>query len=357
MATAKKLPSGNYRVNAFIGMDENGKRKYKSFTAPTKKEAEYMASVYQLERKEEAGGENITLNEAFDRYITSKSNVLSPSTVRDYRRIQRNEISRYNLSKKRILNIDNEIIQRAVNEYSLEHSPKSTRNFHALISAVLGVYRPNLRLTTTLPQKEKPKLYLPTDDDIKKLLKAAKGTEIEKAIMLAAFGSLRRSEIAALTAEDVKDGKITVSKAMVVNPDNQWTIKQPKSYAGYRTLEMPQFVIERLPTDGPIVNLTPNAITKAFTRALKAAGVTHFRFHDLRHYQASILHAMGVPDKYIIARGGWKTEVTLKNIYQHTMDKKREEVEAQICCRFTQMMQSDGDMQHEMQHDEQKKAL
>ena len=39
MATAKKLPSGAYRCLIYIG-DENGKRKYKSFTAKTKKEAE-----------------------------------------------------------------------------------------------------------------------------------------------------------------------------------------------------------------------------------------------------------------------------------------------------------------------------
>ena len=43
MATAKKLPSGNWRVQVFVGVDENKKRIYKSFTAPTKKQAEYAA--------------------------------------------------------------------------------------------------------------------------------------------------------------------------------------------------------------------------------------------------------------------------------------------------------------------------
>ena len=51
MASARKLPSGSYRVNLFVGM-ENGKRKYKSFTAPTKKEAELLAAQYNLYRKE-----------------------------------------------------------------------------------------------------------------------------------------------------------------------------------------------------------------------------------------------------------------------------------------------------------------
>lgn len=52
MATAKKLPSGNYRVNLYIGKGVDGKRKYKSFTAPTKKAAEYLAAQYNQLKKE-----------------------------------------------------------------------------------------------------------------------------------------------------------------------------------------------------------------------------------------------------------------------------------------------------------------
>ena len=172
--------------------------------------------------------------------------------------------------------------------------------------------------------------------------------------MLAAFGSLRRSEIAALTGDDIDGNYITVSKAMVLNNDNEWVIKSPKTYAGYRTIEMPEFVIAKLPKKGPVTTLSPNKITQRFAAALKKTGCPHFRFHDLRHYQASILHAMGVPDKYIIARGGWRTEATLKNIYQHTMDKKRQEVETQICCRFTQMMQPECNKNEDKPH---KKAI
>ena len=46
MATAKKLPSGNFRVRVLVGKDLQGKKKYKSFTAKTKKEAELMAAEY-----------------------------------------------------------------------------------------------------------------------------------------------------------------------------------------------------------------------------------------------------------------------------------------------------------------------
>lgn len=361
MANAKKLPSGNWRVNAYICTDDNGKKIYKSFTASTKKEAEYMASVYKMEeneRKTKEKSDDISVDEAFSRYIESKSNVLSPSTVRDYTRIRKKEIAVSCLSKKFLSEVTPELVQKAVNQYSLNHSPKSVRNFHGLISAVLRVYKPELRLNTTLPQREKKELYVPTDEDIKKLIAAARGTEMEKAIMLAAFGGLRRGEICALTADDIDGDVITVNKAMVMNVDHVNVIKSPKTYSGYRSLELPHSVIEKLPKTGRIVNMTPNAITKAIAKLQEKLSIPSFRFHDLRHYQASVLHAMGVPDKYIIARGGWRTESTLKNIYQHTMDKKRQEVETQICCSFSQLIQEVeiSKIQHKRQHKVKKDA-
>ena len=48
MATAKKLPSGSWRVQLYAGKTPDGKRQYLSFTRPTKKEAEYEALQYQL---------------------------------------------------------------------------------------------------------------------------------------------------------------------------------------------------------------------------------------------------------------------------------------------------------------------
>ena len=42
MATAKKLPSGSYRVRVYDKITD----KYKSFTAPTKREAERLANEY-----------------------------------------------------------------------------------------------------------------------------------------------------------------------------------------------------------------------------------------------------------------------------------------------------------------------
>lgn len=50
------------------------------------------------------------------------------------------------------------------------------------------------------------------------------------------------------------------------------------------------------------------------------------RFHDLRHYNASIILALGVPDKYAMERMGHSTTDMLKKVYQHVMTEKRKEV-------------------------------
>lgn len=55
--------------------------------------------------------------------------------------------------------------------------------------------------------------------------------------------------------------------------------------------------------DGRLIKATPDQITHRFLRAIKSSGLPPFRFHDLRHYAASIMHAIGVPDQYIMQRG------------------------------------------------------
>ena len=55
-------------------------------------------------------------------------------------------------------------------------------------------------------------------------------------------------------------------------------------------------------------------------------GMSHFRFHDLRHYSASIQHALGIPDAYIMQRGGWGSDTVLKSVYRHVLEDKTEQM-------------------------------
>lgn len=57
-------------------------------------------------------------------------------------------------------------------------------------------------------------------------------------------------------------------------------------------------------------------LRRAFVKAVKASGLTPFRFHDLRHTFASRLAMQGVNDRTLMALGGWKSPAMLTR-YAH----------------------------------------
>ena len=352
MAKAKKLPSGSWRVLVYDYTDENGKRHYQSFTsddpsAKGKREAEYAAAEYAKTKESKQRPETLSFSEALEKYIVIKSNILSPSTIREYRRMQANYYQ--NLNELPLRKLNQALIQTWVNQFAVTHSPKTVRNAHGLLTAVLDLYYPSLVLRTSLPQKVKPTLYVPTDDDIKRLLAHFResDTNMEIAVYLAAFGTLRRSEICGLTAGDVSGSVIHVNKALVKDAQKNWQLKTTKTVSSDRYVEMPGFVIELLPHSGRLVTINPDQVSDRFRAGLKALNLPPFRFHDLRHYAASIMHALGVPDQYIMSRGGWSSDQTLKNIYRGTIQSYTEQFTARTLSHF-------DNMQHEMQHDKQK---
>ena len=76
---------------------------------------------------------------------------------------------------------------------------------------------------------------------------------------------------------------------------------------------------------------------------MERAGIPHFRFHDLRHYCASVQHALGVPDAYIMQRGGWGNDRVLKEVYRHALKDKVSEMDDKANNYFESMQQ---EMQH-----------
>ena len=339
MANAKKLKSGNWRVLEYDYTDENNKRHYKSFTGSTKKEAEYMAKEYSHNKQRGAKTYNdLTLQEAYRRYIDSKSSVLAPSTIDGYEKNLRNDFKM--LMPMKLSNINQEHIQLAVNEMSATKSPKSVRNSHGLLSAVLRAYKPQLILTTRLPQKVEPTYTIPTTEEINTLLANANDF-IRVPILLASSGSLRRSEVCALTLNDVSDLGVTVNKAAVYDKNNNIVIKPPKTNAGNRFVPLPPHIIKEV-KEWKYFGCSPAKLSDSFNRLVQQCNVPHISFHKLRHYFASELHACGIPDKHIAQIGGWKSVAVLQNIYQHTLRDKQEEMNKKIINIFQNNFTADS---------------
>lgn len=337
MPTARKTPSGKWRCQAFDYVEiVDGKRKYhhRSFTAPTKWEAERMAAEFMQNKNLPAC--DLCFDEALDRYLQIKRNVLSPSTVRGYTSLRNNA---YGTLNAMLLNkITTQDVQECINRLAVDHSAKTCRNALGLITAVISTFIPDKHLHVTLPQAVQNDFYTPTDDDIKKLLSAIKYTELKKAVMLAAFGTLRRSEICGLYSNDISGNVIHVHRA-IVESGKGWVLKDfPKNDSSNRRIEYPSFVIDMFKgCDGKLVNMTPKAIDKAFRSAVKRAGLPYFRLHDLRAYSVSIAHAIGISDVYNMQRGGWKSPETYRKLYRRVISDINDENTAKLNEHFTKL--------------------
>lgn len=338
MAKAYKLPSGSWRCRPYAGKDASGKRLYPSVTAPTRKQAEMEAALVEYRAKR--APESVTLGDALDKYIDLKEGMLSPATIRSYRGLRRGAYA--TIIDKRIDRLNAEDFQRAVNEFAAGHSPKTTRNASGLLSVVMKLYAPGFLYKVSLPQRKKTQIVVPSHEEVAKLVGAIKGTHMETALMFASALGLRRSEVSALTWDDIdfKKNTVTVGKAMVKNDDGVWIVKGPKSVAGNRTISMPAPLAKHLRSlkrDGDsVVPLNPNAITERFIRLRNRLGI-HCRLHDLRHYYASMMLALGVPDKYAMVRMGHETDTMLKTVYQHLMDDKDKEVDLAINIKLSEL--------------------
>lgn len=334
MATAKKLPSGSWRVNQYIGKDEDGKRIYKSFTADTKKEAEYMAAEFMIDYNLTISvpTKRITVKEAMENMIELKKPTISPSTYRNYLQIFNGGY--FNMvADKQVQDLNDKLVQKMINSWvEKDLSPKTIRNLHSMFLSTIKTVDKRLTFDVRLPQKYQPDIYIPTEEEVRLLIQESKGTLLELPILLAAYMGLRRSEIVALEwkSVDMKKKRLQVNSATVIGADNKTYTKQPKSAAGKRTIDIPSIVFDAMKRHKKddavhVVPLTGAAIFERFRKMQKKLGMKEFRFHDLRHYNASIMLALGIPDKYAMQRIGHASNTILKNVYQHTMEQKQNE--------------------------------
>lgn len=323
MSTARKLPSGNWRVRVYSHTTTDGVRHYESFTASTKTEAEMIAKKWANSKTKAPS--NKTVAQCIDEYITAKAKALSPSTVRTYRNMQKKyykEIANIKLCK--LSNLD---VQGMINNLIGEVSEKTIKNIYTLFTASVRFCSKDITFNVLLPKKEivddikeVEGKGAPKNDEVILLYKMA-SPWLQKCIALAAFSGMRRGEIAALKYKDIlRDrNKIFVHTAYAMDENNEWVLKAPKTEGSVRLANVPKEVIELLGDGDPeefIIGYNPNTISKMFIKLRKRFDVD-IRFHDLRHYFASIGNVLGIPDVTLADFAGWEhNSPIIKDTYQ-----------------------------------------
>lgn len=332
---AKKLPRFNNGktapdpkkkiVKKYTYYDADGVRRGKTFTAYSTAELAQKISDWNNSVDTKIS-RTMTVEKSINTYISAKEAILSPTTIRSYKSIQKNHFD--DIGKIAIKDLSTTRVQKWISDLSASGaSPKTVQNCFALFRSSLLMYDKRLDYNVQLPMLRPYTNYCPSDEDIEKLITRIKEKNDKPLLigtLLIAFGPLREGEACALTSDDVHGNIISINKSMAYTEDNTWIIKEPKTPSSIRDLEYPDFVIDMIKDiKGRLVPLTPHAFYDRFRRIMKDIDIPYFRVHDIRHYGTSIMHAMNVPDLYILKRGGWSSDYVMKKVYRNVIDDEQ----------------------------------
>lgn len=309
--TIEKLPSGSYRIRKMI----DGKLYTRTFDHKPN-QAECEKAIASCLKDKPTLSINGTVRQCVAGYMESKSNVLSPSTIKGYTSMTKQIDDRFMDMKMSDLTLP--ILQNEINRYAIDHSAKSVSNYSGFLTAVarfvgLGIQSP------TLPTKERSQAYIPSKNDIKRIVDYFKDTEYEAAILLSIYG-LRRSELMALTLDDLSGNILTINKAKVEATEGRWITKTTKTTDSTREVIISDHLADLIRNQGFIYNRSVGYLRDLLYKAQSDLDIPHFPLHMMRHFFASYMHDQGYSDKQIMSAGGWKTNQVMKSVYQHALD-------------------------------------
>ena len=343
-----------YNADGSPVLQKNGKQKmkriYKTITGATKKEVDFEAAQFMLQKEEELANQPkqkkadytlLPLTELIDKYIESRL-VLNRSltTIQDYWCIQRNGFQ--DLMQICVKDMDKELLQEYVNMESqrpckrkkgVTLSPKRLQNEWSLLASVIRKYTSSL--DDVLRNIELPEVPERVPDLIpaEVLLPAIKDTELELPVLLAAWLSFSMSEIRGLTkSKSISGDHIRIAEVVVVVGGKDHRKEIAKNKYRNRTHRIPPYIkslIDKVPGDR-LVTLTEAQIYHRWIKFQDEHRFKHMTFHDFRHLNASVMAALRIPDKYAQERGGWKSDKIMKKVYTQTFSEVRVAVDDKI---------------------------
>jgi integrase len=350
---------GVWELVVDLGRDPlTGKRRQLSRTVRgTKREAdrELAGLVGEVSDGRETGS-NATLGDVLGRWLALVEDDLSPTTLREYRRVVKARIvpalGSTPVRKLTARHLD-DFYRSLVTDAGL--SPTSVRQVHAVIRRALGQavkwgwLRSNPAVDASPPRLRRRDLVPPDVADLRKLFAEADADNPAFAAFLrvSAATGLRRGEACGLRWTDLDVGARTlVVERSVVAVSGKGTVeKDTKTHAARRialdaaTLEVlvahrealeqqaeacgvelveDAFVFSHAPDGSRPWH--PDNVSGAFARVRGRAGLDRVRLHDLRHMHATQLLAAGVPVRTVSGRLGHANAATTLNVYGHFLE-------------------------------------
>jgi len=321
--TPRQLPSGKWNIYL--------RSEGQSITEDTPEKCEAKARAIRagfLEAKNQRP--KLTYDDALAAYIDANDGVLSPSTLDGYQRMRRNRFKPYHDADFFTINW-----QKAINAEAKICSAKTVHNAWGLVSAVMR-YNDVTPPDINMPPKESKELPWLNYQQIEIFLPAIYGKPCELAALLA-LHSLRRSELLAVTPQNIDADGIHVNGSLVYAEGKLVKKGSNKTLASKRTVPI---MIPRLQAlidssaaepDQPLISSHFNSIREQIDKVCKQAGLPLVGFHGLRRSFASLAYHLGWSERQAMQIGGWSDWQTMHKVYikldntdiQNAADKMR----------------------------------
>ena len=183
----------------------------------------------------------------------------------------------------------------------------------------------------TAPPQAKQRPYVATTDQVWALYDAMP-EHLRVAVLIGAFVGLRVAEAAALRVSDVDFMRGIVTPAIqyparpLKREEHKAALPIPNELALILAANVQLYGVETVVTNEIGRSSSPWAIERAIRSSrTKVAGLpAGFRFHDLRHYLASLLISQGCDVKVGQARLRHANATTTLNTYGHLAGQRRE---------------------------------
>jgi integrase len=341
----------------------SGKQKYqRGFSSQSdalKRLNEILSELYSGEYIEE---KKTTFAEFAEDYVQKRLSIRGSTSASYASMIRRHFIPFF--GKINVNEIQLQTIQSFIREYEGQVSNKTLHNLVTLLKVMLvsgkgssaikqGYLRHDPTLGLELPRLEIRTIVPPTQEQVWKLINVASffGRNLDVMVYLGAFAGIRRGELLALMNTDIDWDKkeIVINKALTRFPAKnethlwRWKVGPTKSKRSVRRAVISDMVVEYLTRIKEIANksvsnpmgllfpgdngkpMDPDYFDTLFAEVRTKAGLSSLRYHDLRHFFASLLISQGFSSKYVCDQLGHSSIQVTFDTYGHLFPKAREE--------------------------------
>lgn len=349
-----------------VGRDESGKRLRKWQSGfDTKKAADAACRAFIT--KYETGGdpfpEEITVSAYLEKWLEHQATRIRPTTLARYRTLlgsaEVQVIGGMKLDRIKPAHIQG-VLDRLLGRGL---APRTVIQARAALNSAFhqalawGLIPTNPVQAVRPPKAERPRLNVPTTDEVGALMRTVAGTSWEIPIILACTTGARRSEVLALSWSEVDllRGRIRITRSLQKVAGGKPAFLDPKTSRARREIVLPPVVAARLRTyrqqqlerqlalgpewqdfnlvcdRGDGAPLYPDSFSVAFKRFAERAGLPKgSRLHDLRHAFATALLSQNIHPAIASNTLGHASPAFTMSTYQHALDGMSEQAASAI---------------------------